>query len=982
MSANADKPLAPGASILHFKLVQKCGGSTSVWKAEDSKSGRNVALKVLNRHLTRDPAKRESLIRDLRQAAALPHPSIVPIQEVLSSGDDLFLVMEWIDGVPLSSVVRRGLPTPEQCFRLAYELLDAMQFLHDRNMIHGNITGDTVLLTPAGRVRLVGFNLGNLGRKLPDAALARNMDSRAMVYTPPEQIAGKGIDNRSDIYSAGVVFYEMATGKPPFSGLSPEETARKVLTDQPASPKGINPAVDPAFVSLLGRCLHKDPYKRPAAAKPMLEDVRKSHPAVAAWARQTQTRLKATASPQQAPAPAPAAAPVTSNSVLWLAELANQDELAQQGPDAVTRAASKMQQILGEAVYLFDGEILDPFGPRMIAEMPDPPRALEALWRGAGELEEAKMPLKVRMLLHAGAISKSGGTISGPAIDQVAATFKALPPGKLVATGFFVAAAGADQTSQFRRVATRGGVDFFEVRPKAEPEPVTISAPAPPPVDPNSTVISTAKTVVSAPVEGAEPAPSRKGMPLWIPIAGAGALVAVIVAVWLIAFRGHGSAVGPGVAVERKVSAGPTAASPRAVAVRRFTVEGADPVVNARAEAVRLASLDVLRSYPELKVVEAAGAQGLAITGSVRTTPAGPELIPQTSGSRSGRPAPLTDAAAPMQTFVSWIRSEAGLPPLQLSQSPVALNSYADAVVSFASEGPSAKTESALAAAMQADPKFLPAQLLAVRVAQAKGDDLAASEAARRVLAIDPSRIDAVALVARSTAAAGDIRTSFGYWKIVLSKDPSNIEALNFLGRYAAAAGDEKRLEAILKRLSGSPNSSAVHEPDLLVAAGRMEEAVDKYYEIEVNEPRNVALALKIGRIAVLRHSLPIADLEMKKLQQFDPDNGAHLLAAYMAAQKGDPTTAAAELAAAKKMSKGGDDFYTSSAEIAAMTADNAGVISSLTTALGRREPTPTYVVSNPLFRYLASDPVFADLRAKFEAEKGEIAAALAQLDL
>jgi hypothetical protein len=173
-----------------------------------------------------------------------------------------------------------------------------------------------------------------------------------------------------------------------------------------------------------------------------------------------------------------------------------------------------------------------------------------------------------------------------------------------------------------------------------------------------------------------------------------------------------------------------------------------------------------------------------------------------------------------------------------------------------------------------------------------------------------------------------------------------------------------------------------VHAPDILVATGRMEAAIDNYYDIEVDVPNNPALSLKIGKISVLRRSLPIADLELKKLEQSDPQYGYHLLKAYIAATKNVRDDAERELELAAGASQPGDDFWTSAAEVYAILGSNADVLSALDKAAGRKEPTSTYIMTNPLFRYLRSDEQFQSISASLSSQQNEIRSALAQIRL
>jgi predicted Zn-dependent protease len=184
-------------------------------------------------------------------------------------------------------------------------------------------------------------------------------------------------------------------------------------------------------------------------------------------------------------------------------------------------------------------------------------------------------------------------------------------------------------------------------------------------------------------------------------------------------------------------------------------------------------------------------------------------------------------------------------------------------------------------------------------------------------------------------------------------------------------------------RLNAAPKDVvAVHAPDILVASGKMETAIDQYYDIEVDVPNNPALSLKIGRISVLRRAMPIAELELKKLEANDPSYGHRLLSAYMAATRGARDEAEQELDAAAAASVPGDDFWTSAAEVYAMLGATTEVIDALEKAAARKEPTAAYILTNPLFEYLRSDSRYRALRATLSRHQAEVRSAVAQIPL
>jgi serine/threonine protein kinase len=182
-------PFSKGSSLLTYRLGERI--TSTVWQAEDTRSGKKVAIKILSRQLPKDPGKREALVRDVRQGAALYHSSLVHIQEIAPAGEALLLVMEWYDGHPIAGKVRGNPLDRKTFFRIAYQIADALKLLHGKNVIHGNVAGDSILLTASGQAKLTGLNISNL---LPrqgqlSAFQQKGSDARAVAYMSPEQIS-------------------------------------------------------------------------------------------------------------------------------------------------------------------------------------------------------------------------------------------------------------------------------------------------------------------------------------------------------------------------------------------------------------------------------------------------------------------------------------------------------------------------------------------------------------------------------------------------------------------------------------------------------------------------------------------------------------------------------------------------------------------------------------------------------------------------
>jgi len=313
-------PFVPGATLLQYVLSERL--SPSVWKADDVRSGKTVAIKILSRQLPRDPAKRDALLREVRVNAALYHTSIINILEIVPAGDALLMVMELVQGENLAALVRGKALDRTTFFRIAYQCADALRLLHAKNVVHGSINADSILVAPSGLVKIGGFNISTFLQKRegqPSAFQLRGSDARAVAYMAPEQITGQPATAQTDIYSLGLVLYEMAVGKPAYSGNSAAEVARKAVNEQPPNPKVINPNIDNAVLAVTGRCLFKDPYRRYKDAKALIDDINRADETVAAHVAELARSL---VSPVGT-----VSAAKSRNSILLLADIADYDRL-------------------------------------------------------------------------------------------------------------------------------------------------------------------------------------------------------------------------------------------------------------------------------------------------------------------------------------------------------------------------------------------------------------------------------------------------------------------------------------------------------------------------------------------------------------------------------------------------------------------------------------------------------------------------------
>jgi tetratricopeptide (TPR) repeat protein len=881
----------------------------------------------------------------------------VPIHEVAVVGDNLLMVMEVVEGKSLTKHGAGNALGRDEFFRLAWQLVDVVKYLHVKTIIHGNVSGDSVMVMPNGQLKLGGLNLLNLQRRDGGSSIyqQKGSDARAVAYMAPEQITGQAADERSDIFSTGVVLYEMATGRLPFPGNSATDVARAIVEGQPVSPKAANPNLDNAVMSILGGCLFKDQYKRFKDAKLLLDTVAKLDSSAVAFAQQLEKKVTT----------APGAATEKRRTILLVADVATRfDETA-----AEARATGKMQQILGEAVYLFDGKVIDPFAPKLVAELPSVEAALEAGRKCEFDVspeQQGDDVISVRMLLHAGELELRDGMPTGAAVEKAFDTLAHLTPNQLFVSEEFVKEGRG--SVRMRDAGARGGVKLYTIVP---PEPPQVEMPEPTTAEMEAEDVAEIEAISNANQI------ARKKRMRSLAIAAAGLIVFVggLGVMWMRR-ADRDTAAQPAAVTAPAGPQAATAAAPRKILIANFTVEAPDPVLDARANAIRMGAIEVLRTFPELVVTDESGPDVTPFSARLRASATGPEIVP-TSGTDAGAVAAAPDVASGIAAVVQWVSSQVRMQPRAIAAAD-AMNAFADALVARSVKD-DARTDASLRTALAADPNFLSAQLLAMSFFEASGKSADAIAAAKQVVALDPSNLDAARKVAQASLLAGDLQQSFAAYGAILRREPRDAEALNLVARYALAAGDTARFSSALQKLRGAPSSSIqVHEPDMLVATGRLDAAAQRYYDVESAVPTNAALALKIGRLAILRHSLEIADLELKKLEQTDPLYGRHILQAYIAAEKRDRAGAEAELKSAFAASTAGDEAWTCAAEVYAILADNRGVVASLQKAADRKEPTSAHVLANPLFHYLSNDPNFATLKATLTTQQGEIRTALA----
>jgi len=258
------------------------GGMASVYRGYDQTLGRTVAIKILKADLAGDAAFRTRFRLEAQAASRMAHPTIV---RVFDAGEDVevgadgherpvpYIVMELVHGRLLKDVVATG-PVPiDDALRYVDGILEALEYSHRAGVVHRDIKPGNVMITDSGRIKVMDFGIARAVSDSSSTVAETTAIVGTAAYFSPEQAKGESVDARADLYSAGVVLYELLTGRPPFRGDTPVAVAYQHVSEAPLPPSEINDAVPRALDAVVLRALAKDPFQRPQDAAAFREDL-------------------------------------------------------------------------------------------------------------------------------------------------------------------------------------------------------------------------------------------------------------------------------------------------------------------------------------------------------------------------------------------------------------------------------------------------------------------------------------------------------------------------------------------------------------------------------------------------------------------------------------------------------------------------------------------------------------------------------------
>jgi len=261
-----------GQKISHYNIIEKLGegGMGVVYKAEDIKLKREVAIKFLPRHVVANTEEKQRFEIEAQAAAALNHPNIATIHAIEDSENEVFIVMEYINGTELKDKISKALPTLDETIEIIEQMAEGLKAAHQKGIIHRDIKSSNIMITPSGKIKIMDFGLAKVGGN-DISRLGTTLGTTA--YMSPEQARGERVDQRTDIWSMGIISFEILTGKLPYSGEFEQAIIYSILNEDPRSIQSIRKDVPLKLEQMIMKMLSKNKEHRYQNASELITDI-------------------------------------------------------------------------------------------------------------------------------------------------------------------------------------------------------------------------------------------------------------------------------------------------------------------------------------------------------------------------------------------------------------------------------------------------------------------------------------------------------------------------------------------------------------------------------------------------------------------------------------------------------------------------------------------------------------------------------------